>query len=80
MKVAVGCDHAGFPYKDPVIKFLKDQGYEVIDCGCITQKQLLTKLHPAVLIVAFSFAAQALALALLPTKSTEFAAHLYMIT
>jgi ribose 5-phosphate isomerase B len=33
MRVAVGCDHAGFPLKDTVIERLKSLGHEVIDCG-----------------------------------------------
>ncbi len=31
--VAIGCDHAGFPYKNPIIKFLKNNGIEVFDMG-----------------------------------------------
>jgi ribose 5-phosphate isomerase B len=31
--VAVGADHAGFPLKDPVIKYLKANGFEVLDMG-----------------------------------------------
>ena len=31
--IAVGCDHAGFPYKDAVTRLLKRKGYEVIDVG-----------------------------------------------
>ena len=30
---AVGCDHAGFDYKDQVISALKNHGYEVVDHG-----------------------------------------------
>ncbi|MCS6859360.1 MAG: ribose 5-phosphate isomerase B [Abditibacteriales bacterium] len=33
MRVAVGCDHAGFPLKDTVIEQLQSLGHEVIDCG-----------------------------------------------
>ncbi len=33
MKIAIGCDHAGFPYKTPIVKFLEKDGYEVIDYG-----------------------------------------------
>ena len=33
MKIAIGCDHAGFPYKDAIIKMLSKQGYEAIDHG-----------------------------------------------
>lgn len=31
--IAVGSDHAGFPYKAPIIQHLKEQGYEVLDFG-----------------------------------------------
>lgn len=31
--IAIGCDHAGFPFKDPIIAHLKEQGYEVKDFG-----------------------------------------------
>ena len=33
MKIAIGCDHAGYPYKDPIIKALNKDGIEVIDQG-----------------------------------------------
>ena len=33
MKLAIGCDHAGFPYKDSIISLLKKQGIEVLDFG-----------------------------------------------
>ncbi len=33
MKVALGCDHAGFDYKETVIRLIKKLGHEVIDKG-----------------------------------------------
>ena len=33
-KVAVGCDHGGFPLKDAVVATLEDLGAEVVDFGC----------------------------------------------
>ena len=33
MKIAVGCDHGGFPLKDAVIESVKAAGCEVIDVG-----------------------------------------------
>ena len=33
MKIAVGCDHGGFPLKDAVIEAVKAAGHEVIDVG-----------------------------------------------
>ncbi len=31
--IAIGCDHAGFPYKDSIIKLLRKEGIEVLDFG-----------------------------------------------
>jgi ribose 5-phosphate isomerase B len=36
LKISIGTDHAGFPLKAPIIKFLEEQGHSVIDCGCHT--------------------------------------------
>lgn len=33
MKIAVGCDHAGYPLKATVINGLISKGHEVVDCG-----------------------------------------------
>ena len=33
MKIAIGCDHAGFALKDAVIKQVQQLGHEVLDCG-----------------------------------------------
>ncbi len=33
MKIAVGCDHGGFPLKDVVIEAVRVAGHEVIDVG-----------------------------------------------
>jgi ribose 5-phosphate isomerase B len=33
MRYAVGCDHAGFPLKEPLIEELRAQGHEVLDMG-----------------------------------------------
>lgn len=33
MKIVIGADHAGFDLKELVIQFLKDNKYEVADCG-----------------------------------------------
>ncbi len=34
LKVSIGTDHAGFPLKAPIIKLLRERGYEVVDYGC----------------------------------------------
>jgi ribose 5-phosphate isomerase B len=31
--IAIGCDHAGFPYKDSVVRLMKDNGIAVLDFG-----------------------------------------------
>jgi ribose 5-phosphate isomerase B len=36
MKVAVGCDHAGFPLKGVVIESVKAAGHDVIDVGAFS--------------------------------------------
>lgn len=33
MTFAIGCDHAGFPYKAAIIRFLEKNGHTVIDYG-----------------------------------------------
>ena len=33
MKIAMGCDHAAFDRKNEVAGYLKDLGYEIVDCG-----------------------------------------------
>lgn len=33
MKIAVGSDHAGFEMKTEVLQWLRDWGYETLDCG-----------------------------------------------
>lgn len=33
MKIAIGCDHAGFAYKDGLVAMLQSQGHMVLDFG-----------------------------------------------
>jgi len=37
MTIAIGCDHAGFPYKDSIINALKRLKYDVIDKGTYSE-------------------------------------------
>ncbi|MFZ2539236.1 MAG: ribose 5-phosphate isomerase B [Oscillospiraceae bacterium] len=32
--IAIGCDHAGVQFKTEIIEWLKENNYEVCDCGC----------------------------------------------
>jgi ribose 5-phosphate isomerase B len=38
MKIAVACDHAGFPLKDEVISAIEESGHEVLDLGTYNQE------------------------------------------
>lgn len=35
--IAIGCDHAGFILKDPILELLKAEGYEVRDFGTFSE-------------------------------------------
>lgn len=34
MKLIIGSDHAGYPLKELVVKYLREKGHEVTDVGC----------------------------------------------
>ncbi len=40
MKIAIGCDHAGFQYKEIVKKHLEEKGFEVIDKGTYSEERV----------------------------------------
>jgi ribose 5-phosphate isomerase B len=33
MKIAIACDHGGFPLKDPMIQVIESMGHELVDLG-----------------------------------------------
>lgn len=33
MKLAIGCDHGAYDYKEEIKTMLTEEGYEVVDCG-----------------------------------------------
>ena len=39
MKIAIGCDHAGFPLKETVKEAVLRLGHEVIDCGTFSTER-----------------------------------------
>ncbi len=40
MKIAIGCDHAGFQYKEIVKKHLQEKGFEVLDKGTYSEERV----------------------------------------
>lgn len=37
MKIAMGCDHGAFEYKEEIKKMLEAENYEIIDCGTYSE-------------------------------------------
>jgi ribose 5-phosphate isomerase B len=40
MKIAVACDHAGFPLKSTIVKTIQDAGHEVLDLGTFSEERV----------------------------------------
>ncbi|MBP3853366.1 MAG: RpiB/LacA/LacB family sugar-phosphate isomerase, partial [Erysipelotrichaceae bacterium] len=38
MKIAIGCDHGAFEYKEIIKEMLTEEGYDVLDCGTHSQE------------------------------------------
>jgi len=39
-KIGIACDHAGFEYKEEVVKYLTNKGLEVQDFGCYSDQSV----------------------------------------
>ena len=46
-KIALGADHAGYEYKDNLISYLNDNGYDCIDCGTNGPESVDYPIHAA---------------------------------
>ncbi|MGM9680321.1 MAG: ribose 5-phosphate isomerase B [Eubacteriales bacterium] len=33
-RIAIGCDHGGYELKLPILAYLKEEGYQILDMGC----------------------------------------------
>ena len=40
MKIVLGCDHAGYPLKNEIIKHLQERNIETIDLGCYSEESV----------------------------------------
>lgn len=40
MTIAIGCDHAGFDLKKPVVEFLEKQEYNILDMGTYSEESV----------------------------------------
>jgi ribose 5-phosphate isomerase B len=51
--IAIGCDHAGFPYKKPIVDFLESQKIEVLDFGThsLASVDYPDFIHPAMNVI-----------------------------
>lgn len=51
--IAIGCDHAGFPYKDALVQHLQASGYHVNDAGTYSTESVDYPdfVHPVALLV-----------------------------
>jgi ribose 5-phosphate isomerase B len=38
--IAIGCDHAGFPYKQKVLEILHEEGFTIQNCGTDTTESV----------------------------------------
>ena len=40
MKIAIACDHAGYEYKERLVKYLQEKGHEVKDFGAYSAESM----------------------------------------
>ena len=40
MKIAIACDHAGYEYKERLVKYLREKGHEVKDFGAFSAESM----------------------------------------
>lgn len=40
MKIAIACDHAGYEYKERLVKYLQERGHEVKDFGAFSAESM----------------------------------------
>jgi len=40
MKIAIGCDHAGFPLKETIIEVVQNEGHDVVDVGTYSMERV----------------------------------------
>ncbi len=40
MKIAFGCDHGGFMFKQEIVTLLEQSGYTVLDMGCFSEESV----------------------------------------
>ena len=46
-KIALGADHAGYEYKDKLISYLNENGYDCVDCGTNGPESVDYPIHAA---------------------------------
>lgn len=39
MKIAIGCDHIGYPMKLHMVRYLQKKGYDILDCGTDSEER-----------------------------------------
>ena len=40
MKIIIGCDHAGFEYKEILINLIREKNFHFKDCGCFSAESV----------------------------------------